>query len=335
MSNSHSEGNDTFEREFNAFFSDKLQPVIELVSTRKRQALWKAGAVAAVAFLVFLGVITYAFSPYAETLNGHGIPYWPLLFMLPATMAVIGFSITYILTLRGLVALFRSTLMRLLAEFIDKGTVYEPEKTAENQERLTGPVFSGFANATPGPDRFRGRYDGFGYDFFVVTAKTKHSDSDKKTFLTGIVFNVEYEGKFPVFALYLPASVPASLGRLAESLDQTTSSHSELVRVDDVNSGLQIVSRPSEQDAAKALLPPALAHAIAGLGGNSAFSFIMSFLGNTMQVALLIKRDRLEAGNMLDGFDFGNCREFCRSARFCLTLGKNMEKPTLETAPPQ
>lgn len=208
--------NDPLAREFSRFSQDKLRPAVDVVAERKRSGFLYALGVAVIVFLVFAGASYFMISPYRQLMGEHGIVYWPLLLLVPASLAVIGFSLAYILSLRNTVKEFRKTLVGRMAEFIDPGLVHESGRPFTESEFASSLLFPAQGKAISCKDHFRGRAGAAAVDIGDIVVKRE--ENGKAPALIGLFFTTRYADNFRTFVMILPANAPASLSGFEESL---------------------------------------------------------------------------------------------------------------------
>lgn len=322
MSANAPDANDTSVREFNRFFVDRLRPLIEEVTRRRRGALKRSLLVAVALFAAFMILVYAFFSPYNDILGEHRISYWPLMVLLPATMGVIGFSMVYILSLRTVVRDFRNAVIGRMAEFIDPGIVHEPERAVPDADVRDSLLFGEAEKAVAGGDHFRGRADAARFEFSDLRVGDA-GGKGKKFRRGGLFFIADFDRRFRAPLISLPASAPASLSAAGQALrDRGLLSSNELVRLDDAAADRQTLV-PAGEEAMAAVLPPAsFLERVERLRKQRKVEVAFSCLAGRLCVAVLTEGD--EAAGVLDGFDFGNYREFCRDATLCLELTREV-----------
>lgn len=286
---------DAFEREFNLFFLDRVRPIVDSVTVRKNRILRRSILAGLIVFVIFgCGVYYYA-KPYLETAETHGLTFWPLFILLPASMGVIGFSMVYLLGLRTVVADFRESLLKCLAEFIDPTAIYETGRSISGAELTAERLLDGLARPVCGRDRFRGGKGSVRYEISDLRAELAGDSGPnaggkkKKTVLIGVFYRAWFARCFRDGVLIVPGFGEAG-------------------------------ALPHPELAAK------LAEAKRRLGAE----LYLSREGERLSIALLGENTHPDGQASLDGFDFGNMREFCRGARLCLDISRAMERdPTL------
>lgn len=317
---------ETVTRSFAIFSQEKLKPAVDTVTARRRHGLYLALGVGFALFLLFAAGVYVFFAPYRDLMGEHGISYWPLLFLAPASLGMIGFSLVYILTLRNAVKEFRETLVGKMAEFIDPAIVHESGKTLPKEE-LEGSLLN-IVGGVPlsGTDQFRGRIPGAAVHFSDLRMKREKAGTDgKDKMLTGLYFYAVMERKFAMPLLVFPSSVDVSRGGFEEKLRADGDDiGAGLLRLDDPAFGRQIlVPSGGEEFALNLLSSPAFAR-LEALRRRDDASLYLSCRGDCLRVVLLSSCERLDLPGVFDGFDFGHCREFCRDAGMCLDLARSV-----------
>ena len=309
---------DPFTQDFAGFTQDQLRPAIEMVAKRRRSGLLLAVAIAAVLFVVFALTVYIFLSPYRQMMGDHNISYWPLLFLAPGSLAMIGFSLIYILTLRHAVKEFRETLVTRIAAFIDPALVHENKHPLSDGEIDSGLLFVDQGEAVPGQDRFRGRAGAATVDICDIQLQPGKNSVTGLPLLTGLFFRARFERPFRSFAMILPAHTAASLSTL-----ESKAGAGPLVRLDEPDNGWQFVAASADPSFIGDILDPAINARLRELRGRN-IRLHLSLRGDTLYAAMLTASDRKELPGVFEGFDFGNCRDFCRDARLCMDIAREV-----------
>lgn len=310
-----------FRRDFAAFFSERVRPVVDDLAVRRRRTLKTSAIAAGVVFVVFFIATYLFFAPYNRMLDEYKITYWPLLALLPFTMAVLSFAMAYILSLRTMVRDFRQTLMDRLAEFISPGLVHAVAAQDARRDVADG-IPGGLGAVEAGNDLFRGRTaDGTAVE---VREIRQPAAADGGTGKRGVVCAARFGRRFRDFLLALPASDSLSLSGVAEKLTEAGFRLPlELVRVAPFDDWQMAVLSGGEETA-RALLSPEARERLAALCRERGLVARFSFRKATLWIALLSETAGGETGSPLDGFDFANSREFCQDAGICLDLAREI-----------
>ena len=275
---------DSFEQELSRFFLERLQPEVLAVQARKRVALIRSIAVGFIIFPLFAGLMHYFTSPHYEMMGQHGITFWPLLLLLPASMGVIGFSLTYIQSLRLAVEAFRTALMGRLAEFIDPGAACDSGKTMADGEFADSRFFGDSGKIRGGKELFCGRSGSARYEFCEIRWEQMIEDGREKTgkngkVLKGIFFTARFDRRFREAMLILPgAALKSPIPVLTEAL-------------------LARHSRPG-------------------------LNLFLSKKDDKLVLALLGEDAESGGAELFDKFNFSSCRDFCREARLCIEIAR-------------
>ena len=313
---------DSVTRSFAIFSQEKLKPAVDTVTARRRSGLYIALGVGVLLFLLLAAAVYLFFAPYRNLMGEHGISYWPLLFLAPASLGMIGFSLVYILSLRHAVKEFRETLVGKMAEFIDPAVVHESGKTLPKEE-LEGSLLATIGGRPlSGTDQFRGRIPGAAVHFSDLRMKREKSGPDgKDEMLTGLYFYAVMKRKFAMPIMVFPSSVEVSRSGLEAKLRADGDNvGAGLLRLDDPAFGRQILVPSGGEDFVLKLLSAPEFARLEAMRRRDDASLYLSCRGDCLRVALLSSSERLDLPGLFDGFDFGHCREFCRDARMCMNL---------------
>lgn len=307
-------------RVFAQFFQNRLRPVVEDIGKRKKAALKKSLLAAIATFAVFGAGAYLFFAPYAQMLGDHKITYWPILVLLPTTMAVIAFSICYILMLRGVVRDFRESLVRCMAEHIDPELVHDPNRRLPGQDIERSLLFEAFGSPAPGNELFHGRAGETQVELADLRVECA-DDQEGRAVWRGLFFKAVFERRFRTFMLSLPEDVAVSLGNLGGKLRDAGELGGELVRLDS-NDGLRhtVVESAWQGLVGRSVESAAWKEVTGGLRERGVRTLV-SFRGKVLSIAMVSRKEGAESSaKIFDDFDFGGCREFCRDARLCLNL---------------
>ena len=305
--------NEPISGDFSRFFTEKLRPAIDGISARRRKALKTAVLAAGGVFLVMLVAVYLFFAPYGKMLGEYNISYWPLLLLLPATMAVIAFSIVYLLLLRSMFGEFRNTMVGRLAEFIDPGFIHQPGAPVSSDDLNASLLFGPVGKPASGNDLFRGRVGGFGAELAEIGVKGDDP-------LAGVFCSVRCGRRFKSFCVAFPEDVQASVSGVTAAADaQGYSLSSELVRRE-AALGMQALVPSPDQALADVLLSPGLAARLADMRHSRDVRLFLSFRDDRLWIALLTRRARSGDDRIFEGFDFAHSREFCLDAVFALDV---------------
>lgn len=312
---------DPLSRDFSRFSQDKLRPAVDVVTARKRSGLFLSAIVAVVLFAIFAAAFYFMISPYRQLMGENDITYWPLLLLAPAAIAMIGFCLAYILTLRNAVKEFRETLVARMAEFIDPGLVHETKRPFSQGELESSLLFPMLGKPFAGQDRFRGRADAAGVDIGDLQVQPEGDGGTAP--LAGLFFIARFPREFRSFAMLLPNGVAVSLSGVEAALGGVPGG---LVRVDDAAGGRQAVAPSASPESAGALLSPAVLGKLQGLRARNGAELYLSCRGNALYAAILARSgDKLTQG-VFEGFDFAGLKEFCRDAAVCMDMARDMGK---------
>lgn len=326
VSNSYHMSDAEASREFNHFFNEKLRPVIDAVALRRRRAFLFSLVVALVCFGVFALVLHIYLAPKFEMLKTHNITFWPLFLLLPATLALLVFSVTYIFALRNVVAEFKASMFGRMAEFIHPNMIYERGQGIPGAEMTASLLFEGLGIPVASPDRFRGGLGSARVEFAPVRVERPEGNGGTRV-LSGIYYSVSYGGTFKSPLIVLPILAPASLSRIQRDLTaRGLAKPGDLIRIEDIPEKRQAVVYAADEDEAWRVLTPDLKIRLAVLRNRRGVELHLSCLGNRLALALLGPEADEERRGSFDDFDFVNFREFCRDARVCLELTGELER---------
>lgn len=269
-------------RDFNLFFTEKLRPSLDRIKGRSRAVLVKSAVIALGVFLLMFFVTYMFFSPHKELLGDYSITYWPLMIMLPATLAVICFSIMYILLLRDMVDELRGELIGRLAEFIDPGFVHVAKSPLSAEELRAGGFLETLGEPVSGGDLFRGRVG----DAAVELAE------------------LEIKGAEALHGMYMTARFPRNFKTPAA-----------------------LFFGGGEGGGTWEQFPPDVAAEIERYRRHRLDALILlSCEGDRFRLAVLEKRPPAEKTmKILEGFDFGNSRQFCLDAAWGLDIVEKIQ----------
>ncbi len=315
-------------RDFTMFTKEKIKPAIDAVIICKRNCLCLAIGVGLAVCLIFAIVVYLFFAPHRDTMSEYGINYWALMYVAPAALGMIGFSLAYILTLRRTLNEFHKSLLDKLAEFIDPAIILEPGKTLSDEE-LGGSILATIRGKSfPGADRFRCRIPGATAHFsYLRMRKGNSGPNENGEMLKGLYFHAVMEWKFAMPIMILPSSVEFDIGGFeTEFRAGGDTVGAALLQLDDPLLGRRIIVPAGGEALVLRLLSASAFTKLEALRRRDGVGFYLSCQGDCLRVALLSPARRVDSPGELDGFDFERWREFCRDARLCLDLTLGMTK---------
>lgn len=307
--------NDDLAEKFARFAQDRLRPAVGVVEARKRRGLRLALAVALAVFVGVALVVYLMFAPYLKLMNEHEITYWPMLLVVPASLAMLAFCIVYILGLRGAVVEFRTTLVRRIGEFIDPALAHEANVPFAPDVLSKSLLFVDGDAPGAGGDRFRGRIAGA--DVSLAELRSNAGKGGAGVFCAA-VFPRDFGGAL----VLLPASaagVPGVVDKVGEA-----GGGGKALLLDDAGPGCRAVVPALREQWAREVLSDSLRddmREIERLG----FDVRVSCRGDTLFIALLAPAGKERKG-ALDEFDMEGVMGFCRGAGVCLDMVRAAER---------
>lgn len=315
---------DTFNADFTQFVQERIRPAIDAIAVRKRSGLFFSLAIAAVVFVVLAIAVHFILLPYRELLGARSINPWPVMLLTPAALAMLSFSVAYILSLRRTVAEFRETIIRRMAAFIDPSLTRQRAKREGGQaEPDASPLFSGMGRPVSGTDRFLGHSGEASVEFHDIHIP-QEKVADNQESLTGIFMKAVYPRAFRDPLFVLPQGVEASRSGLEEGLrEKGASPRGGLVRVEDTRTFRQILKPADAPKWGDGFLSAEIGAKLEELRRQGSELYLGCF-GRDLHLAFLSRDKRMELPGAFEGFDFGNCREFCREAMVAMALTREL-----------
>lgn len=306
---------------FVRFFAEKLQPAVARVAERRREAVKRAVVTALAVFVVFLVAVYAFFSPYQEVLDEYSITYWPLLILLPLTLAVISFSIVYILSLRTMVTEFRKALLERMANYIDAGVTFETERPFGKGEIAASLLFDEKAKLVSGQDRFHCRVGGASVELSEI--RVTGQKREQSGIFAVAHFNKRLDNAVAVFPPSAAIDAKALTDRLRASGFPMDPERMFVVSEDAATGGrfFTLNGGPAARPKLSRDLEEMLTFNRERLGVECLF-----FLrGEVMYAAFVAGHGKPEHVWACDGFDLGRCREFCLEAALCIHLAREID----------
>lgn len=323
---------DTFKQDFAKFVQERVRPAIDKIAERKRSGLVASIGIGAAVFVVFSALSYFILAPYKELLGEKATSYWPLMIVAPAALAMLSFTIAYILSLRNTVTDFRETLITRMAEFIDPSLVRQNSKEFGAAAPADSLLFTTLGEPVSGRDRFLGHSGAASVEFrdiHIPREKDQKAapsgDGENKPGLTGIFMKAVYPNAFREPLFVFPKDVEASRSALEQGLkEKWADPKGGLVRIDDTRTLRQILKPADTPGLGDPLLSTPAAAKLDALRKEWGSELYMGCFGNDLYVALLSRTKRMDLPGAFEGFDFGNCREFCHAASTAMELAREL-----------
>lgn len=317
--------NDMFNQEYSRFTREKLRPAVASIAARKRSSLVYGIAAGVVCFAVGAAVVYTLLAPYRELMKSDSLSFWPLMLLAPAALAILAFSIIFVLGLRKTVVEFQKALTAGVAEFIDPGLVHEGGNPLSSEKIAASRLFPGNPKINVGRDRFRGRSGNAAVELadirlggrFVRQGGRNVREGDGRK---GLFLAARYEKAFPYPFFVFPASEEVSRSDLERALaDDGFALPGGLVRVD--RSVGQVLLPSGREGGASSAVPMELLPDWDEIHAANAGSLRLAVLGGDMYLAVLSPGSGKDEG-IFEGFDFDGCREFCRDGKFAMAMAR-------------
>ena len=195
----------SFDRRFDEFFRDRLRPVVDGVAPGRRAALRRAILVGAGVFLVVAATTALLTAAQMQLVWQHAFGYGMMLLALfPLSLAVIAFSLVYVLLIRRLTLEFRKNLLGRLAEFIHPGAVHETGRAIPEDELTQNRLFDGLGRPISGSERFRLVSGSIACEFAEVRLEKKAAAGPP---LTGVFLTARFTSRL-ARTIAFPAASP-------------------------------------------------------------------------------------------------------------------------------
>lgn len=310
--------NDAFRQEFVMFAKEKLQPAVSGISGQKRSGIIRGLIAGGVCFLIGAAV-AYAFlAPYRDAIQRGNIMIWPMVVLAPAALAVLVFSLVFVLSLRKTVVNFRNTLMDGLAGFINSGIACNSDSPLMKNVLEASHLFIGKQDLAIGTERFSGRVGDATVEFSEVAIKENSSDNSS---LSGLFMVARYDRAFPYLFYVFPEKAAVSISGLQEAATRDGGAVSDgLVRVE--RGARQFILPASAEKDAGNLDSRELAKKLDEEKRINGGELYLSARDNVMYLAILSPREGNNKVGIFEGFDIGRCQEFCRDARLALGVAR-------------
>ncbi len=311
-----------FSREFAQFLKDKLQPAVVEVNAKKRSTFLRALGAGLGFFVMVAGAVYFLMAPYRKLMQEYSLTYWPVMLLVPLAVAMVVFSITYILGLRTLVNVFRDALVNRLAEFIDPGMVHENQRPLA-ETTLRDSLFLRNLKPHSGSDCFRGRIGAAAVEIVPLQATVKQGGDTEEALHHGVFLNARMERPFPAPVIVTPLGVEVSRSGLEDSLrGQGVAAEGGLVREE--AGGRQVLSPAEGRWYWEGRLKPETLRRLEEARKKKGAEFYLSCRETTLSAALLSDRKRLDYPRIFDEMDFMRCQEFCADAELLAAVARDM-----------
>lgn len=315
--------NDSQTQNFARFSQEKLRPVIDSVTAGKRSSLLFSLLAAAGLFAIFLAAMYFFLSPYRKIMGESGIPHWPLLLLIPTAIAVVGFSIVYILCLRRVVGDFRTAVIARLAEFIDPGLVHEANRPIADTDLSDSLLFAAGEKVRSGPDYFRGRIGGAAVGIGDIVVE--RAAGQEREVWAGLFLSARFPQSFRSAALVFP-SEPALKAEEAGAALAAPGEDGFQARI--ANEDLQIVEKIGSPPIEELVFSPAVRDELRRMRDRNGSQLRLSCRGDKLTLTLLAKEKAAGGESLFTNFDINAIHRFCSDAKVGLAVVREAEGNT-------
>lgn len=308
---------------FALFSKEKIQPAINAVLASKRLSLYLALGIGLILFFGFAAVVSHLLAPYRSMTKQYNISYWPVMLLAPSVIGIGVFFLVYILGLQHSVNEFHASVLAKLADFIAFGTIHETGKTLPSGE-LEGILLASLGGKPfSGTDQFHCRLPGAAAHFSTLRIKRDATGAGKTETLTGLYFYAVMEQNFAAPIMVFPSSPEIDASGFETRFRAVGDTAGTcLLRLDDPSRGRQFLVPLGWGDCVSNLLSSPAFVQLEDACRRGGAGLYLSCQDNCLRVALLSPSTRVDSSRVLNGFDFGHCRD----VRLCLDMAFDMSK---------
>lgn len=319
--------------DFRRFFAITLKPEAERVTARRKKAFLQALAAGALAFALFAAAAYFYLAPYFSLPSASLGNLWPLMLLLPLSIAILTASTVYILILRAVVADFKRTVVSRIAEFVDPAIVYDPGRSIPEETFRRSLLFENKNyNRFAGEDYFRGAVGRTRFEFSELKVEDVRQTRDGETryeVFGGIFFVAGFNKKFKGFTMAVPDFAEANFGWVGTALQNMNFTRpGQAVRLEDAEFERLYAVYASDQVEARYILSPALMQRLVELRRKHDVDLYFSCADEHVHIALLTRRKHFEMPGLFSDLTIEHCREFCLDIRACIDLVEDLDLNT-------
>lgn len=321
------------DEDFQRLFAAKLKPEAEQIAGRRKKAFLKALLAGGLGFAVFALVGSLYLAPSLSLLESGFRALWPLMLLLPLSIAIVIVSFTYILLLRSVVNDFKCAIISRIAEFVDPAIVYDSKESIPERTFKRSLLFENTRyNRYSGEDYFRGAVGRTRFEFSELKVEEVRRTQDGKArynVFSGIFFVAEFNKKFKGFTMAVPDFAETNFGWVGQKLQELNFTRpGQAVRLEDVEFEEMYAVYASDQVEARYILSPSLMRRLSELRRKHGVELYFSCVEDHIHIALPGKRKHFEPPGLFASLTLEHCREFCRDIRACIDIVEDLDLDT-------
>jgi hypothetical protein len=212
---------------------------------------------------------------------------------------------------------FKMIILRKMVQFADPGLDYLPQQGISKELFTAAGLFKQGIDRYKCEDMIRGKIDKTQLTFSEVHAEyktTTHTGKSRQThwhtIFKGIFFIADFNKNFHGRTVVLPDTAEKLFGLFGQTLQSWSSSHGQLVKLEDVEFEKEFVVYGTDQIEARYILSPALMERILQFQRKLGTKLYLSFLGSKVFGAISIEKNLFEPAVFSSVLDFNVIAEY-------------------------
>ncbi len=288
------------EKDFKAFYEQKLVPDLQLLEADRLEAVSKIKRIRRI-LLPIVATVTVATIAYSLIKNGD------LFFLIPVIIFIwVPAFIFYIVKRVGYAKPyekdFKKRIMPALVRFIDDSLSFDPEGKIDRETYNKSGIFRQTIARYDGEDLVKGKLGATEIRFSEIHTEYKTTRREKgqtkteyHTIFRGVFFIADFNKNFNTRLYVLPDLMENLFGKWGQNLQELDKSHGELIKLEDPEFEKEFAIYGDDQVEGRYILSTSLMQRILNFRRKTKSLIYLSFVDSKLYVAVSIARDLFEA----------------------------------------
>lgn len=269
-----------------------------------------------IAMLIITGAVIYALAISGYFSDSHQVDF-------PIWICVGIWGGLYFWLTSKYVDNFKKDIIAAIARFIENSIFYYPGRRITEGIFNNSKLFNTTADNVKSEDFFSGIIGQTRIDFAEVNCTYRFGKSES-TIFKGLFFIVDFNKKFKGETFIIPDFAQKLMGGIGQKFQEMNSSRGELIKLEDPEFEKQFVVYGSDQVEARYILSPSLMQKITEYRKKADRKVRISFVNETMFVAIPFYKNLFEPSVMTTLLDFEPIREYFEHLQLAIGIVEDL-----------
>lgn len=305
--------------ELTTFYYNKLHPTIEKLEDERKTIQKRLISFGLLYGVVVVGTAFLFFkTPQA------------IFFIYIAILFIAGMSYLYNYLTKTYVQKFKQEVMAPLIHEIDENLNYQPTKHLPEAHFIRSKLFASRPDIISGNDLVSGKIDDVDIAFSDLHAQRESQDEDAEddfeTIFMGLFLVADFHKNFKGETIILPDSAQKIFGNvIGHWLQANTTSHYELIKMDNIAFEKEFVVYGSDQIEARYILSHTLMQKLLEYKQRSKYPLYISFVGGKIYMAIAYYNDMFEPSVFHSLLEYKIAIQYIQTLHLALSIVEELQ----------